>query len=875
MNYSAFLRIEANNFVFRANIDHVRTVGIYGSANTATISGRIVNSGISLFSIREVHLENPLISDPWACGQGWDGRTEPYYNNTLNYNKMPMTPPNNYAQGKWRGIQLAGATGTETRLTGSLELEWGLPLWFFSNINYLGTGSTDRFEFKYKDIGYTKEGLLVGDVGGRLLAGKMDPIFTRSNGSHSPTSTSKSTWYVVHEVLKNDFGIHVKALTDMEATSEHMDLQFFSNSIDAVYRNAAVDDRFRNDGDAVISSIQYDRDNRACCHLLRSDGRSPAATNGWMIIRDSTTIVDGQWHSISIAADASRDIDPSFIGTSSTTVTLTGNVLVKKGAKGSRLTNVKWIGAPRDVLTIQGEAEVIATNVSAPKGSVIRGYGKLVLNGKQVSLPYTFATGDSGGPSNYPPTSDDVYVATSSGTPVSLYLKASDPDDAQITYQLVTQPTRGSLSGTPPNLTYTPQNGFVGIDSFSFRASDGQATSSTATVTIDVSGKPGPVAPTVHTVDLQAGWNIVSLNVVPENESISSVLSDIHSDLVLAESGNGNVYYPEYNMNGITSWEADEAYRVFVESGTSLDVEGLAVIPAAIPIDLQGGWNLVPYLLDTQQPVEVALQSLGDRLVMVKDEDGRLYDRAKGVDQIGDMVPGDGYQVYVNGPATLRYGAASDELGRWTFDGASSSTVADETGNGNDGTVVGATVSSDARQGKSMKFDGVDDYVDVGALDVAGDQITIAAWFKADDFEETDAHIIAKGTAPSLQQIAWMLGTDNHGGGIVLRFRVHTNGTEAASLEASSGNIQTGEWVHAVARYDGSHMTLFKNGVQVGSMPHSGAIAVNPNVPVRIGDVAGSVRKPFDGVIDDVRLYDRALSDEEIQSLYHGASAGI
>jgi hypothetical protein len=313
---------------------------------------------------------------------------------------------------------------------------------------------------------------------------------------------------------------------------------------------------------------------------------------------------------------------------------------------------------------------------------------------------------------------------------------------------------------------------------------------------------------------------------------------------------------------------------VFVESGTSLSVEGLALDPASIPIELRAGWNLVPYLLDTEQPVDVALGSLGDRLVMVKDEDGRIYDPAKGVDQIGVMVPGDGYQVHVNAPVTLRYGADSGELGRWTFDGASSSTVADETGNGNDGTVFGATVSSDARQGKSMKFDGVDDHVDVGSIDVESNEMTIAAWFKADDFEETDGHILAKGTAPNLQQIVWMLGTDNNNG-IKLRFRVRTNGAEAASLEASSGNIQTGEWVHAVGRYDGSSMTLFKNGVRVGSMPHSGTVAVNPNAPVWIGDVSGSVRKPFDGVIDDVRLYDRALSDEQIQSLYHDGSAGI
>jgi hypothetical protein len=90
---------------------------------------------------------------------------------------------------------------------------------------------------------------------------------------------------------------------------------------------------------------------------------------------------------------------------------------------------------------------------------------------------------------NVPPVANSQTVTTTKGTPVDITLTASDADGDPLTYVVVTQPTYGSLSGTAPNLVYTPMPKFTGSDSFTFRANDGQSNSNTATVWITV--KPG------------------------------------------------------------------------------------------------------------------------------------------------------------------------------------------------------------------------------------------------------------------------------------------------------------------------------------------------------------------------------------------------
>ena len=99
---------------------------------------------------------------------------------------------------------------------------------------------------------------------------------------------------------------------------------------------------------------------------------------------------------------------------------------------------------------------------------------------------------------NDPPVADNQSVTTNEDAALSITLTGSDPDGDTLTYTVVTNPSYGSLSGTAPDVTYTPNTGFSGSDSFTFKVNDGIVSSNTATVNITVNpaGIPVSIPPT-------------------------------------------------------------------------------------------------------------------------------------------------------------------------------------------------------------------------------------------------------------------------------------------------------------------------------------------------------------------------------------------
>src|SRR5262249_41793655 len=89
---------------------------------------------------------------------------------------------------------------------------------------------------------------------------------------------------------------------------------------------------------------------------------------------------------------------------------------------------------------------------------------------------------------NSPPVAFPQSVAAAFNTPVNITLSGTDPDLDTLTFGIDTPPANGTLSGTLPNLVYTPNMGFVGQDTFSFVTNDGKLTSIAATVSVTVRG---------------------------------------------------------------------------------------------------------------------------------------------------------------------------------------------------------------------------------------------------------------------------------------------------------------------------------------------------------------------------------------------------
>ena len=105
-------------------------------------------------------------------------------------------------------------------------------------------------------------------------------------------------------------------------------------------------------------------------------------------------------------------------------------------------------------------------------------------------------------------------VSTNIGTPVNFTLAGSDVDGNTLTYAVATNPTKGTLSGTAPNLTYTPTAGQQGADSFTFTVNDGSLTSPAATVSIAINGETITPTRVQYTASVRE-WRIEGTSTIP------------------------------------------------------------------------------------------------------------------------------------------------------------------------------------------------------------------------------------------------------------------------------------------------------------------------------------------------------------------------
>jgi Concanavalin A-like lectin/glucanases superfamily/Fibronectin type III domain len=207
----------------------------------------------------------------------------------------------------------------------------------------------------------------------------------------------------------------------------------------------------------------------------------------------------------------------------------------------------------------------------------------------------------------------------------------------------------------------------------------------------------------------------------------------------------------------------------------------------------------------------------------------------------------------------------------WRLDETTGATAADTAGS-YAGTLTNGAAWTTGKSGGAVRLDGVDDYIALPNVDVPGSAITMAAWLNSSSFPATsDQRFVSKATTVAEQDHYWMLGQTLAAGPSRLRFRLKTNGA-TTTLVASSGDLPLNTWYHAAATYDGTQMRLYLNGVLVGSVAKSGALTTNAAVPVNIGRNPDA-RNYMHGVVDDVRIYNRALTPSEITAMVNGAAS--
>lgn len=153
----------------------------------------------------------------------------------------------------------------------------------------------------------------------------------------------------------------------------------------------------------------------------------------------------------------------------------------------------------------------------------------------------------------------------------------------------------------------------------------------------------------VHTsrrLDLTAGWNMVSLNIDPDEHDIPTIFQPLVEDdlLIMVKDGLGRFYRPEFGFNNIPGWRVQEGYQVRMADAASLEVEGTSML-SDDPIQLQRGWQLISYFPRLSVDVIVGLVNIADNLEIAKDVMGRFYLPAWGFNNMPPLREGQGYQL--------------------------------------------------------------------------------------------------------------------------------------------------------------------------------------------------------------------------------------
>jgi hypothetical protein len=219
----------------------------------------------------------------------------------------------------------------------------------------------------------------------------------------------------------------------------------------------------------------------------------------------------------------------------------------------------------------------------------------------------------------------------------------------------------------------------------------------------------------------------------------------------------------------------------------------------------------------------------------------------------------------------------ADLVGHWTLDDGSGTTVADISGKGNDGTIVNNPTWIPGIQGLALEFHGLGvpggggDYIDCGndaSLDITG-PISIALWIRP-DADDPEGNLTT--TAPMAKAMQGMSPSWSFqvrygwGQGAPEPNMAFTFNTSPRAWAFVGKKLERFEWCHIACSYDGTTLKCYLNGEETDSTP-MGAIT-SSSTPVLIGSEGWGC--DWIGAIDDVRMYDHALSEPEILGAMEG-----
>ena len=182
------------------------------------------------------------------------------------------------------------------------------------------------------------------------------------------------------------------------------------------------------------------------------------------------------------------------------------------------------------------------------------------------------------------------------------------------------------------------------------------------------------------------------------------------------------------------------------------------------------------------------------------------------------------------------------------------------------GSCLGGTcpVMTPGHRNSAFLFDGTDDCLEVADRGQFGQaRITLAFWMRQDLVDSCSP--VAKPVTLSTTTDSWQIETN---GGNQVIFTTTHGSTSNTRITAPTNTLTIGAWRHVAATWDGAMKALYVDGALVGNAPITGALSYDSSsMWIGCDDNGGTFSMRFNGAIDEVQLYNRALTQTEIQML--------